>query len=154
MELSTERLHLRPWTDADLDALHRIWSDPKTIWWGHCETLERTRTILEKIRQQHDWWWAVECEGEIIGDVFLRPSPRTEGVLELGYHFVSMSWGHGYATEAVRAVLPTRNGKPVEATIVPENERSRSVARKLGFTIAGQVMHSGRLHDLWVLQGS
>jgi len=151
MDLSTERLRLRRWTDADLDALHRIWSDPKTIWWGHCETLERTRTILQKIHEQHDWWWAVEREGEIIGDVFLRPSQYHEGVLELGYHFVSTSWGHGYATEAVRAVLSTRAGKPVEATIVPENERSRSVARKLGFTTNRQIMHSGRLHDLWVL---
>ena len=150
MELLTERLRLRPWTEADLEALHRIWSDPRTIWWGPSDSLEHTRTLMQRVLQQQSWW-GVEREGEIIGDVFLRPSPHHEGMLELGYHFVSSSWGQGYATEAVRAVLTTRDGKPVEATIVPDNERSRSVARKLGFVIVGQLMHEDRLHDLWRL---
>jgi RimJ/RimL family protein N-acetyltransferase len=35
--------------------------------------------------------------------------------------------------------------------IVPDNERSRAVARRLGMTIERQVDWNGRLHDLWTL---
>lgn len=151
VELITERLRLRPWAVEDLEALHRLWSDAQTIWWGPHETLDQTRALLEKIERQGGWW-AVERDGEIVGNVFLRQSRDHVGALELGYHFRSTCWGQGFATEAARAVLATASGKTVEAPVVPENARSQHVLRKLGFAIAGQLMHAGRLHDLWRLE--
>jgi RimJ/RimL family protein N-acetyltransferase len=153
MEIATERLRLRPWSSADLGSLHRIWSDPQTIWWGPNVSLEQTAVMLEKIQRQGGWF-AVEHEGRIVGNVFLRASPRTGGVLELGYHFESDSWGRGFATEAAKALLATAGRNPVEAPVVPENARSRRVMEKLGFRISGQLTHAGRLHDLWVLRVS
>ncbi len=147
--MNTARLKLRPWTSEDLEALHRVWSDPLTIWWGAHEQLEQTRALLEKILAQ-DGWWAVEHEGEVVGNVFLRASPRRPEVLELGYHFRSAYWGKGFATEAALALLETAKGKVVEAPVVPENVRSRRVMRKLGFSVAGQIMQADRLHDLWI----
>lgn len=148
MDLATARLRLGPWTEADLDALHRLWSDPQTIWWGPNQTLEQTRALFQRLQQQGGWW-AVEHEGVIVGNVFLRASPRTPGVLELGYHFLPACWGRGFATEAARAVLDTAPGARVEAPVVPENTRSQEVVKRLGFTVTGQLMHSGRLHQLW-----
>jgi RimJ/RimL family protein N-acetyltransferase len=147
MILSTERLTLRHFNDSDLDALHRIWSDPATIWWGAITSIQETKRILS--RAMEIGWFAVEHDGVVVGDVFIRPSKHEAEALELGYHFVSSEWGKGFATEACRAVLATIQGQRVHAAIVPENHRSRRVATKLGMTIVGQVIEAGLLHDLW-----
>jgi RimJ/RimL family protein N-acetyltransferase len=147
MVITTERLRLRHFNDGDLAALHQIWSDPATIWWGAITSIEETKRILS--RAIEIGWFAVEHDGVVVGDVFIRPSRHDAEALELGYHFVSSEWGKGYATEACRAVLATVSGQRVQAWIVPENARSRRVATKLGMTIVGQVIEAGLLHDLW-----
>ena len=148
MELVTARLRLRPWCAEDLEALHVLWSDPKTIWWGPSTSIDDTRRVLETILTQRTWW-AVCLGDDVIGNVFLRPSSRRAGALELGYHFRSTHWGHGYATESARAVLATAPEVLVEAPIVPDNTRSQQVVKRLGFSIGAQLMHAGRPHDLW-----
>jgi RimJ/RimL family protein N-acetyltransferase len=148
MDLHTGRLRLRPWAAADLEALHRLWSDPLTIWWGPHTGLEETRALLARI-QAEGGWWAVEHRGEVVGNVFLRPSRREEGALELGYHLRSDRWGQGFATEAAAALLATSGGKAVEAPVVPGNLRSQRVLAKLGFSPGAEVMHAGRPHVLW-----
>jgi [ribosomal protein S5]-alanine N-acetyltransferase len=148
MELVTARLRLRPWSADDLDAFHRLWSDPKTIWWAPSASRDESRKVLEKVLSQRTWW-AVLLGDDVIGNVFLRPSPRRPQVLELGYHFRSTWWGNGYAPEAARAVLATAPAVLVEAPVVADNERSRQVVTKLGFRVAAQIVHAGRPHDLW-----
>jgi ribosomal-protein-alanine N-acetyltransferase len=145
--MTTERLSLRHFTEDDLQALHRIWSDPLTIWWGAHDGIEQTQPLLSRAITEH--WFAVERDGLIIGDIYLRPSRHDSDALELGYHFHSSAWGCGFATEACRAVLQTANGQRVQAPIVPDNQRSRRVATKLGMTIIRQVERGGRHHDLW-----
>lgn len=151
-ELTTERLRLRPWTSDDLEALHLVWSDPQTIWWGAHTKFEQTVAMFQKIEGQGGWW-AIEFQNEIVGNVFLRPSPRDAEKLELGYHVRSDFWGKGIATEAAHALLlASARLKAVEATVVPDNTASQKVMTKLGFRIVRQLMHAGRIHDLWELQ--
>jgi RimJ/RimL family protein N-acetyltransferase len=147
MLITTERLTLRPFEEADLDALHRIWSDPTTIWWGALTSIDESRRLLA--RAIANSWIAVVHEGIVIGDVFIRPSKHDVEALELGYHFVSSEWGKGLATEACQGVLARLSGQRVQAPIVPANSRSRRVATKLGMAVVGQVMEAGLLHDLW-----
>jgi RimJ/RimL family protein N-acetyltransferase len=147
LSIVTERLTLRHFNSGDLDALHRIWSDPATIWWGAITSIEESRRLLSRAIEKG--WFAVEHDGVIVGDVFVRPSKHDADALELGYHFASTEWGKGFATEACRAVLAPINGRRVQAAIVPENHRSRRVAIKLGMTIVGQVIEADLLHDLW-----
>jgi RimJ/RimL family protein N-acetyltransferase len=147
MILSTERLTLRHFNNSDLDALHGIWSDPATIWWGAITSIDESKRLLARAIERG--WFAVEHDGVVVGDVYIRPSKHDADALELGYHFVSSEWGKGYATEACQAVLVMIKGQRVQAAIVPENNRSRRVATKLGMTIVGQVMEAGLLHDLW-----
>jgi RimJ/RimL family protein N-acetyltransferase len=132
MAVITERLLLRPWTAADLQELHDLWSDPKTICWGAHTTLDQTRALLQKI-DLDGGWWAVEYQGRIVGNVFLRRSRQTQQALELGYHIRSSFWGMGFAIEAAMALLPTASGRRVEALVVPSNTRSKRVMQKLGF---------------------
>lgn len=148
MKLVTERLTVTPWTLDELDDFHRLWSDPKSIWWGAFTHVEQSREMLGRIVTQPTWW-AVKRADEFLGNVFLRQSPRRAEALELGYHLCSTAWGHGYATEAARALLETAPHRLIEAPVVPENARSQRVMKKLGFSIVGELMHFGLLHELW-----
>ncbi len=151
MEILTERLRLRPWTARDLEALHRLWSDPETIWWGAHTDREQTRQLLEKVENEGGWW-AVEHDREVVGNVFLKPSRYDEAAREIGYHVHSSAWGRGFATEAARGLLAHAQERCVEALIVAENAASQRVVRKLGFSKHEPIMHGDRLHDRWRLE--
>lgn len=65
--------------------------------------------------------------------------PRTR--LELGYWFARSSWGRGYATEAVGAVVAAHfadpKAPPLTAHVHDGNIRSESVLRRIGFQTIG-----------------
>ena len=75
--------------------------------------------------------------------------------LEVGYGLVYAAWGQGYATEAARAVRDYALGqlgkRRLIALVVYENERSASVARKLGMSHERDVEWHGRTHRLFAL---
>ncbi len=141
-QLTTERLLLRGWTAADLPALHGLWSDATTLWWGAHVSMEQTLALFETL-QAEGGWWAVEYQGDIVGNVFLRPSRYPPGTLELGDQFRSSWWGKGFATEAARALLATAPNRPVEAAIVPDNVRSKA-RRPKARRRQGGTAHAGR----------
>lgn len=66
-------------------------------------------------------------------------APRTR--LELGYWFARASWGRGYATEAVGAVVAAHfadpAAPPLTAHVHDGNIRSESVLRRIGFQTVG-----------------
>lgn len=64
-----------------------------------------------------------------------------EGDLELGYWIARDHWGHGYATEAGRAVLDiarTLGHSEMRAEHFADNPASGKVLRKLGFRPTGR----------------
>ena len=86
--------------------------------------------------------FAVETGGEFIGVVTLgRRDPETPGhvresanEVEIGYLFLPASWGRGYATEAVAAVLDTNlPSEPIVLCTQAAHEASMRLAARLGF---------------------
>lgn len=75
--------------------------------------------------------------------------------LEFGYRLVPDARGHGYATEAGRALVAlaaeTFRGE-ILAMIDPTNVPSQNVAAKLGFTFWKQAVVDGYLDNLYRLQ--
>ncbi len=112
--IKTDRLVLRRFTESDLDALHTYHSLPEVarflLW--EARTREESAQSLKfrmdhpTIEQEGDGVvFAVEHDGELIGEVNLRWLSAEHGSGELGFIFDPRHHGHGYAREASVEVL-------------------------------------------------
>lgn len=140
LHLETERLRLQPWADSDAGELCTL----------HCEregltqtpTVERARQVIAEL-----------CAGTAATGIALLPIRRREegdfigycGLIvgrasveepEIAYELFKRAHGHGYATEAARAVLAAAVATGRErlwSTVRPWNTPSFRVLEKLGF---------------------
>lgn len=157
--LSTDRLEIRDWTDRPAD-LARIW-DIYSRWevmrfLGAAPKVmadpEEARALVQRWSDQHTQWdnnygaWAIEDRetGRVAGTVLFKPMPNSDGSpardIEVGWHLHPESWGHGYATEAARAVIErgfAAGLTEVHAVVNPENAGSQAVCRRLGMEPLG-----------------
>lgn len=150
--LETDRLRLRAFQHDDLDALGRLYADPAVTRYI-CAPLERVQAYrmaagaLVHLRAQSDparpGLWAIERrrDGVVMGRVGLtlwRDQSRRRDRWELGYLLGSPYWGHGFATEAARAVRDHARDHlglgDLVALVHPDNGPSHRVLAKLGFT--------------------
>jgi RimJ/RimL family protein N-acetyltransferase len=162
LPVETERLVVREFTDDDVDELAGAFAAPEVIWWDpEPFTLESARAWIARAREGYAatgmglYAVLLRAGGRLIGDCGLvaRVIDDTP-VVEIGWHLERASWGRGYATEAARGVLAHAADLGVRrvcSLIVPDNVRSRRVARKLRMRIDREVEWAGRPHDLWVL---
>ncbi|MGY1722338.1 GNAT family N-acetyltransferase [Blastococcus sp. SYSU DS0533] len=149
-EVRIGRLRLRPWTTdpADVARLGDLYGRTEvTRWLGGApsvppaELVERWAEVHR--RDERFLCWAIERpDGVPAGTVLLKPLPHGVGEVEVGWHLHPDSWGHGYATEAARAVIDRafELGLPeVYAVVRPGNEPSMAVCRRLGMTPLGRL---------------
>ena len=149
--LETERLLLRRFTEADVDNLFDLDSDPEVMRFVNGGTptpreviehdlLPRFLSYYERFAG-YGFWAAIEkATGEFLGWFHFRP---TEGAspdeVELGYRLRKAAWGQGYGTEASRALI--RKGftelgvRRVVASTYADNLASRRVMEKAGLTL-------------------
>jgi RimJ/RimL family protein N-acetyltransferase len=164
--LLTARLRMRPFAPADADAIHAIYSDPAVgPWIGRPQmTPAEADDVVTRAtahQQAHGFaMWAVEerASGVLVGEVGLQLLELKGPEHEIGWVIGRPWWGLGYATEASRAWLEAGFGRlgfgEVLAAVLPDNERSHHVARKLGMTLAGRRHVYGREHDIYVARPS
>lgn len=113
MELFTERLHLRPFTPEDGEALWQIFKDEETMRalcpYTKEETLEFLRSFC--VERTPPGGWAVEeqATGGLIGYVLFHspedPVCGSARTYEIGWVFRRDKWRQGFATEICREVL-------------------------------------------------
>jgi RimJ/RimL family protein N-acetyltransferase len=155
MHVETERLIIRPWRQDEAPRLLDILGRVEVVkWLGDGEPvlmkdLDEAHERIERyntVRNQPPLGiWAVErrSDGVVAGTVLLRTLPNDEhGEVEIGWHLHPDSWGHGYASEAARAVLAHgfAAGLPeIIAVAHPPNEPSKAVMRRIGMTDHGVV---------------
>jgi RimJ/RimL family protein N-acetyltransferase len=149
----TERLWLRPWTTRrdDLGRLTDLYGRPEvTRWLGGGPSVTPVELVQRWDRigaaDPRYGCWAIETGSppRIAGTVLLKPLPDGVGEVEVAWHLHPDSWGHGYATEAARAVIDRafRAGvAEVYAVVRPGNTASVSVCRRLGMEPLGVLRH-------------
>jgi RimJ/RimL family protein N-acetyltransferase len=114
--LETERLVLRPFEERDYEALYAIHSDAEVVRYLYNEPSDRDQArelLARKIagsewREEGDWLSAAVVlreSGDVVGDIALRWASNEHRTGEIGFIFAPAGQGHGYATEAARAVL-------------------------------------------------
>jgi RimJ/RimL family protein N-acetyltransferase len=147
-ELRTERLLLRQWRDEDRAPFAALNADPAVMeHFPSTMTREASDVYIDRLTaviEERGWGtWAVEvvATGEFIGYVGLN-EPRFEAhftpAVEIGWRLARDAWGHGYATEAARAVLAFAFDElgldEVVSFTTVENRRSRRVMERIGMT--------------------
>ncbi len=165
--LETRRLRLRPFDETDTHALYELQSNPRVLrYWDAPPWTEpaRAQAFLQRCRQMAEDGTgarvAVErrADGDFIGWCSVsrwNPDYRSAA---LGYCFGEAAWGHGYATEAARALLhwafETLDLDRVQAETDTRNLASARVLEKLGFVREGTLREDcvvdGDVSDSWV----
>lgn len=144
--LSTERLELRSWRDADLEPFAALNADPevmrfmpKLLTRAESDALAAGAAAALTSRGWGVWALELRASRDFLGCVGLADvgfAAAFAPCLEILWRLKRQAWGHGYATEAARACLQfafaTLRAPEVVAFTVPANERSRAVMRRLG----------------------
>ena len=165
--LHTERLLLRPFTEADTDAIFAVFSNPRVMrYWDSPAWKERAQAqrFIENSRKLEEEgtgarFAVVRAADETpVGQCCLfkwNPAFRSAGV---GYCLDDAAWGKGFATEAVGALLhwafEALDLNRVQAEADTRNAPSGHVLEKLGFTREGTLREDcvvdGEVSDSWV----
>ncbi|WP_338498482.1 GNAT family N-acetyltransferase [Streptomyces sp. SJL17-4] len=135
--LATERLRLRPVRAADVPAITRLWTDPEVRrHLGGPVTEQVVRIRQRRVVGAPGVYAVVRAVDEVLlGLVTVEPGAR-EGETEVSYQFLPEHWGHGYAREAVAAVVEaTLLDTPTVVALTQEaNRRSRRLLEAVGMT--------------------
>jgi [ribosomal protein S5]-alanine N-acetyltransferase len=150
--LSTERLVLRPVTAGDHAALLAHWTQPDVRRFLFDGAALSAAEVAETIEESSGDFaargfgiWLIELgtptgpvstAAGLVGTAGLRPLGDTG--LEIFYSLAPGAWGHGYATEAARALVAYGLGPlglpEVLAEVDEGNAASVAVVKRLGMT--------------------
>ena len=165
--LDTPRLRLRRFTEADVDDIWPVVSNPEfpkmMSWAAHSdrsETLGFVQAAKKSLEQNTGVVWAIEHERRVIGSVGLDSMVFALYALridraELGFWLAPEHWNKGLMTEAadaaVRCAFQTIGLHKVTVGCISENVASRRVIEKLGFRYIGRleddVWRDGKWHS-------
>ena len=166
--LHTERLQLRPFTDADQDALFAMHSSAHVLrYWDSAPWGDRARAerfIAASRQMAEDGSGArLAIDRSSDGALFIgwcsltRWNPEFRSA-SMGYCLTDAAWGNGYATEAARALLQwafdALDLNRVQAETDTRNVASARVLEKLGFVREGTLREdcvvNGEVSSSWV----
>ncbi|MBX9628652.1 MAG: GNAT family N-acetyltransferase [Gemmataceae bacterium] len=168
LTLSTDRLVLRPFAEADAPALFPLAANPavtRFTLWEHHKTLDDTLVFVRDYAQSRYMEGTPEPyaitfrddpKGEPVGAVGCFWASRPNGGMELGYWLAEPYWGRGLVVEACRAVVSEAfaacHPQRVQARVIAGNDPSRRVLDKLGFrhegTLRSSLFRRGRYEDV------
>ena len=139
--VQTERLHLRRFTEGDVDHLFILHNDPHVMkYLTGGKPIARDEIVRDyQARFAGFGYWAATARstGDFLGWFAFHPNPdSTPDEYELGYRLHCATWGQGYATEGSRALIALGFSEPgvrrVWAETMAVNLASRRVMEKCG----------------------
>ena len=145
VRIETERLIIRDYIASDLESMHRLWSDEKTMYYLDdilCNTIEDTKKYLQIGMDNADGHYFCICNKETgnymgsVGYTIVESTPLGK-IVHLGYMLLPDYHGRGYIPEAVKEVIKFAFTKDdcirINTGCHKENDASRKVMEKVGF---------------------
>jgi RimJ/RimL family protein N-acetyltransferase len=146
--ITTERLVLREWREADREPFAAMNADPRVMeHFPSTLTGAESDALIDRIvgrwRRDGHGLWAVERteDGAFLGFTGLASptdAPDLPPFVEVGYRFAVPAWGHGYASEAARAAVgwgfEILGLEEIASWTAASNTRSQAVMRRIGMT--------------------
>lgn len=162
MEHRTERTVLRRWRDADLTPFAEMNADTEVMEFFP-STLSREESDAFALRIDEEFvrtghgLWALEIDGRFagyVGTTAVTFAGEMYGATEIGWRLARWAWGHGYASEAARAVLDeaftVRELDRIVSFTTETNVRSRAVMERIGLVRRPDLdFDHPRLPDWW-----
>lgn len=152
--LITDRLVLRPWSLEDAEAALGVYGDANVARWlspalDRPPNVSAMREILQRWADEDAKLiipagrWAIELreDNRLIGGTVLLPLPPDDEDVELGWQLHPAAWGHGYATEAGKALARWAFGQGLDevlAVVRPANRRAAATVRRIGMDWVGE----------------
>lgn len=145
--IETERLILRPWTEADAEVMYKYASDPDIgpiAGWAPHTSVENSREIIRTVFAVPETYAVVlKATGEPVGSIGimfddgLHSADMGSGEAEIGYWIGKPYWGQRLIPEAVRAILARcfneLNLNAVWCGYYEGNTKSKNVCEKSRF---------------------
>ncbi len=153
--LETQRLILREFTEADVDKLVNLDSDPEVTRYINGGKPTSREYIIEQVMprimqyyselDRQGIWAAIEKgSSDFMGWFHLRPNRQDVAETELGYRLKQNFWGQGVATEGSEALVKKAFDELEVDVIVaiadPANKASRRVMEKIGLSYEKEMM--------------
>jgi len=140
--ITTERLVLRPYKDADADVLLLGFNDVDVVKWLSQPPYPFTRDDVRLRNVDGSSRWpdvcAIELDGQMVGSMSCTP--------HFGFWLLQRVWGLGLATEAGRAMIRTffknTDQMSLDSGYFVGHAASANVLQKLGF----KETHRGMRH--------
>ena len=152
--LETERLTLRPWQEDDAAQALEVYGEQGVARWlspamDLVPDIEAMRLVLQqwiaedaRVVPPAGRWALVRREDErVVGGAGLLPLPPGNADLEMAWQLSPEAWGHGYATEAGRALARwafDEGFDEVLAVARVTNARAAATARRIGMEWVGE----------------
>jgi RimJ/RimL family protein N-acetyltransferase len=158
--LPASRVALRWVTEADVDPLYGIFSDPAVMrYWSTppMSDISQARMLVADIhdgfrsRRLFQWGVARLDDDRIVGTCTLFAINGPQGRAEIGYALGSEYWGRGYMNEALTALVEFAFGqlamRRLEADVDPRNAASIRAVERLGFRREGLLRERWKVAD-------
>ena len=142
----TARVEFRRWSTADVELATTLWGDPRVMRflggpYSRDEVVARLAREEANDAEHGMQYWPVYVDDVFAGCCGLKPHEPEHRFHEIGFHLRPEFWGGGYASEAARAVMAYAFDELGTAALFaghhPENETSRALLTRLGFTQIG-----------------
>ncbi len=159
--ITTCRLLLREFEDADWKLVHEFASDPQTVnfvAWGP-NTEAQTKNFIAACRKDQaleprlNYEMAIVFDAKVIGGIGLNISESDLRSADLGYCLNRKYWGQKLAQEACSAIIAygfaTLGLDLITATCDPENAASIAILERLSFKIEREVKHDLQIRGQW-----
>ena len=163
MKITTERLVLREFGENDWRAVLDYQRDPLYLRYYPWE--DRSQADVRDFVDMFREWQAEQPRrrfqlaivlregGRLIGNCGIRRKPDNQWEADIGYELAPHHWGHGYATEAARAMVDfgfrDLSLRRISSWCIADNEASARVLERLGFTQEGRLRRNEFFKGRW-----